>query len=230
MLVVDSDPQGNTSSGLGVSGKDVDAHLYHCYLEEVDPTKTIQQVEEMKKLYVLPTHIDLIGVEVELISATRREMYLANILAPLKKDFDYIFIDCPPSLGLLTINALTASDSVIIPMQCEYFALEGLSQLIRTIRLVKNSYNRQLKIEGLLLTMYDGRTRLTQQVALEIRNHFKDSLYRTVIPRNIRLSEAPSHGKPVTLYDKRSTGAVSYLKLGREFLRNQNTKQTKAAA
>ena len=225
VLVVDSDPQGNTSSGLGVcNGKAPESHLYHCYMGEAEAAKAIKPVADLKNLFVLPTQIDLIGVEVELMSAVKRERYLANVLASLQPSFDYIFIDCPPSLGLLTINALTAADSVIIPLQCEYFALEGLSQLVRTIRLVKNSYNRKLLIEGLLLTMYDGRNNLTHQVAQEVLKHFKDRVYKTVIPRNVRLSESPSHGKPVMLYDRRSTGAASYLKLGKEFLRKQTIK------
>lgn len=225
VLVVDSDPQGNTSSGLGVNAKESKAHLYHCYADEVPPAKAICQVNGMKNLDILPTHIDLIGVEVELMTAKQREKFLSKMLSQLQGDYDYIFIDCPPSLGLLTINALTASDSVIIPMQCEYFALEGLSQLVRTIRLVKNSYNKKLAVEGLLLTMYDGRNKLTHQVALEVKKHFKDRVYNTVIPRNVRLSESPSHGKPVMLYDHRSTGAISYLKLGKEFLKKQQTKK-----
>jgi len=221
ILVVDSDPQGNTSSGLGISHPHGKPHLYHCYMGEAVPQETISTVQDIVKLSVLPTQIDLIGVEVELMSAVKRERYLANILNPLRDQYDYIFIDCPPSLGLLTINALTAADSVIIPMQCEYFALEGLSQLVRTIRLVKNSYNRELTIEGLLLTMYDGRNKLTHQVVNEVQNHFQGRVYSTVIPRNVRLSECPSHGRPAFLYDKRSTGALSYMKLGREFLRKQ---------
>ncbi len=224
VLVVDSDPQGNTSSGLGINGQASECHLYHCYMGEAEAAKAVKPVADLKSLHVLPTQIDLIGVEVELMSAVKRERYLSSMLASLLPDYDYIFIDCPPSLGLLTINALTAADSVIIPMQCEYFALEGLSQLVRTIRLVKNSYNRKLMIEGLLLTMYDGRNNLTHQVAQEVVKHFKDRVYKTVIPRNVRLSESPSHGKPAMLYDRRSTGALSYLKLGKEFLRKQSTK------
>jgi len=222
VLVVDSDPQGNTSSGLGAGrqGKDY-AHLYHCYMGEAELKDAIQPVAELRKLSLLPTRIDLIGVEIELMSAAKRERYLGNILNQVKEDYDYIFIDCPPSLGLLTINALTAADTVIIPMQCEYFALEGLSQLVRTIRLVKNSYNRALTIEGLLLTMYDGRNKLTHQVVAEVKKHFPNQVYETVIPRNIRLSESPSHGQAAIIYDKKSSGAVSYLQLAREFLRRQ---------
>ena len=223
VLVVDSDPQGNASSGLGYNAANGGQHLYHCYADQVPAASAIVPVAEMKRLALLPTHIDLIGVEVELMGANQRERYLERLLAPVLAEYDYVFIDCPPSLGLLTINALTAADAVIIPMQCEYFALEGLSQLVRTIRLVKNSYNKRLAIEGLLLTMYDGRNRLTHHVASEVQTHFKDRVYKTVIPRNIRLSEAPSHGKPVLLYDRKSTGALSYLQLGKEFLRGNNT-------
>jgi len=233
VLVVDSDPQGNASSGLGINGAARKTHLYHCYMGEAETERAICPVAGIDKLAVLPTHIDLIGVEVELITAAQRERYLAKVLEPARDHYDFIFIDCPPSLGLLTINALTAADSVIIPLQCEYFALEGLSQLVRTIRLVKNSYNRTLAIEGLLLTMYDGRNKLTHQVVSEVKNHFQGSVYNTVIPRNVRLSECPSHGQAAIIYDKRSSGAQSYLQLGREFLRKQpkaqsSTKEKKA--
>ena len=221
VLVVDSDPQGNTSSGLGVSRANGGTHLYHCYMGEAETREVVQSAPGLKKLSVLPTHIDLIGVEVELMTAVKRERYLDKVLSSVRGEYDYIFIDCPPSLGLLTINALTAADTVLIPLQCEYFALEGLSQLVRTIRLVKNSYNRTLAIEGLLLTMYDGRNKLTHQVVTEVKNHFQGRVYDTVIPRNIRLSEAPSHGQAALIYDKRSTGALSYLQLGKEFLRKQ---------
>lgn len=221
VLVVDSDPQGNTSSGLGLRAKDLDCHLYHCYMEEVSVGQAIRPVTGVANLDVVPTHIDLIGVEVELMAAVNRERFLDTILEPVAGNYDYIFVDCPPSLGLLTINALTVADSVIIPMQCEYFALEGLSQLVETIRLVKKSYNSKLVIEGLLLTMFDRRNNLTFQVAKEIKQYFKDQVYKTVIPRNVRLSECPSYGKPIFLYDHRSAGAVSYMSLGREFLKKQ---------
>ncbi|MBU0674818.1 MAG: AAA family ATPase [Proteobacteria bacterium] len=221
ILLVDSDPQGNSSSGLGISCQDRENHLYHCFLGESETQESICQIADQKNLSLLPTHIDLIGVEVELMAAPRRERFMDQILAPIKTEYDYIFIDCPPSLGLLTLNALAAADSVIIPMQCEYFALEGLSQLVRTIRLVKNSYNDRLVIEGVLLTMFDRRNKLTFQVAKELRDHFKETVYDTHIPRNVRLSECPSHGLPVLLYDKDSTGALSYLSLAKEFYRKQ---------
>jgi chromosome partitioning protein len=221
VLVVDSDPQGNASSGLGVCVKDMERHLYHCYLDKEQVAKTIRKAAHVGNLDVLPTHVDLIGVEVELMTAMKREKYLLELLTPLRDKYEFIFVDCPPSLGLLTINALSAADSVIIPLQCEYFALEGLSQLIRTIRLVKHSYNRNLKIEGLLLTMFDRRNKLTYQVAKEVKNHFKEKVYNTVIPRNVRLSECPSYGKPVVEYDMRSSGALAYMNLGREFIKRQ---------
>jgi chromosome partitioning protein len=225
-LLVDSDPQGNASSGVGLKVSHKDTHLYHCY---IDPRKTGEAVvpsPSVEGLWVLPTGIDLIGVEVELMREKKREKFLAGVLAQVVADYDYIFIDCPPSLGLLTLNALSAADSVIIPMQCEYFALEGLSQLVRTIKLVKNSYNPGLVIEGLLLTMYDRRNKLTFQVAKEVKKHFADKIYGTVIPRNVRLSECPSHGKSVIEYEKSSAGAMSYMNLGKEFLKKQVVAET----
>jgi chromosome partitioning protein len=221
VLVVDSDPQGNASSGLGINPREVSYHLYHCYMDGANSERAIVAVPGFTDFFILPTHIDLIGVEIELTNATKREQYLASLLSPLADGYDFIFVDCPPSLGLLTINALTAADSILIPMQCEYFALEGLSQLVRTIRLVKNSYNQRLAIEGLLLTMFDRRNKLTYQVAKEVKTHFKDKVYSTVIPRNVRLSECPSHGQPAVIYDPASAGAESYMQLGKEFLNKQ---------
>lgn len=219
VLLVDSDPQGNGSSGTGIEGRE--SHLYHCYMDRKNVKGSIQQCKSVAGLSVLPTHVDLIGVEVELMNEKRRETFLRGILDTVTDEYDYIFIDCPPSLGLLTLNALTAADSVIVPMQCEYFALEGLSQLVRTIKLVKNSYNKRLKIEGLVLTMFDRRNKLTYQVAKEVKKHFKAKVYNTVIPRNVRLSECPSYGQPVMVYDKNSAGALSYTNLGTEFLKRQ---------
>jgi len=224
VLVVDSDPQGNASSGLGVNTLKMEHHLYHCYMNEADVGQAIRKVDNYDSLYVLPTHIDLIGIEVELVTAVKRECFLADLLAPLLDSYDLILIDCPPSLGLLTINALTAADSVIIPLQCEYYALEGLSQLVRTIRLVKNSYNSDLYIEGIVMTMYDRRNRLTHQVAKEVKQHFKKQVYDVVIPRNVRLSESPSHGLPIHIYDNRSAGALSYMNLGRELMQRQDNR------
>ncbi len=219
VLLVDSDPQGNASSGTGIDGRK--SHLYHCYVDAKNTKKAIQECSSVNGLFVLPTHVDLIGAEVELMNEKRREMFLRGILDMVVADYDYIFVDCPPSLGLLTLNALTTADSVMVPMQCEYFALEGLSQLVRTIKLVKNSYNKKLKIEGLVLTMFDRRNKLTFQVAKEVKKHFKKKVYNTVIPRNVRLSECPSYGQPVMVYDKKSAGALSYTNLATEFLKKQ---------
>jgi chromosome partitioning protein len=224
VLVVDSDPQGNTSSGLGMDAANMEHHLYHCYMQQVVAAQVVRPVADLPNLALLPTQMDLVGVEVELMDAKKRERYLTNLLEPVLPDYDYVLIDCPPSLGLLTLNALAASDSVLIPMQCEYFALEGLSHLVRTVRLVKNAYNKKLFVEGLVLTMFDCRNRLTYQVQKEVFNHFQDRLFDTVIPRNVRLSEAPSHGKSVLLYDKTAAGAISYMALGKEFLKRQEKK------
>jgi len=221
VLLVDSDPQGNASSSLGITRANIKTHLYHCFVDKSKVNSTVTEVEGLKNLWILPTQMDLIGVEVEMITVDQREKLLARLIEPVRSSYDYIFIDCPPSLGLLTVNSLTAADSVIIPMQCEYFALEGLSLLVQTIRRVKKIYNPDLYIEGLLLTMFDRRNNLTHQVAREIQTHFAKQVYRTVIPRNVRLSESPSHGKPVLLYDSRSAGAISYLGLGKEFLTKQ---------
>jgi chromosome partitioning protein len=221
ILVIDSDPQGNASSGLGIAKADLEFHLYHCLMQGREAETVIKKVAGLENLWLLPTHIDLIGAEVELMTVQNREKYLAQVIGPLRSGFDYIFLDCPPSLGMLTINSLTAADSVIIPMQCEYYALEGLSLLVQSIWRIKKTFNPHLYIEGLLLTMFDRRNNLTYQVAEEIKKHFAKQLYRTIIPRNVRLSESPSHGKPVILYDHRSTGALSYLGLGKEFLRKQ---------
>ncbi len=224
VLMVDSDPQGNASSGVGVFNSDPEKNLYHCYLNNPETTSCIQQTN-LKKLAVLAASIDLVGVEIELISLKNREKRLRSILRSVRDQYHYIIIDCPPSLGLLTINGLTAADSVLIPMQCEYFALEGLAQLITTIRKVKKSLNRGLYIEGLLLSMYDRRNRLTHQVAREVENHFGDQVFKTVIPRNVRLSESPSHGKTIIEYDKSCQGAKAFIKLGNEFLRRNRKVQ-----
>jgi len=218
VLLVDSDPQGNASSGVGVYGAKNGKHLYDCYTGKENSTACLLDTS-LKKLSVLPASIDLVGAELELISLSNRERKLKEVLEPLMGQFHYILVDCPPSLGLLTVNALTAADSVIIPLQCEYFALEGLAQLIDTIRKVKKNLNKKLFVEGLLLTMYDKRNRLTHQVAEEVKNHFKDQIYKTVIPRNVRLSESTSYGQTIIEYDKDCLGAQAYLNLGNEFLR-----------
>lgn len=223
VLLVDSDPQGNASSGVGLFKSDPVKHLYSCYADNMTTESCIQQTK-VKNLSVLAASIDLAGAEIELISVENREKTLRSILRKVRDKYNFIIIDCPPSLGLLTINGLTAADSVIIPMQCEYFAMEGLAQLVTTIRKVKRSLNRGLYIEGLLMSMFDRRNRLTHQVADEIQNHFGDQVFKTVIPRNVRLSESPSHGKTIMEYDKNCSGAKAFVKLGNEFLkRNRKT-------
>ncbi|MDH3346944.1 MAG: AAA family ATPase [Desulfobulbaceae bacterium] len=218
VLLVDTDPQGNASSGVGLFKRNGHGHLYSCYMDE--NTVNVEDCIHftgVKNFSIIPSSIDLVGVEIEFVSEKNREKKLRNILRPLRDKFDYIFIDCPPSLGLLTINGLTAADSVLIPIQCEYFALEGLSQLIETIRKVRKGLNNTLFIEGLLLTMYDRRNRLTHHIADEIKKHFEKKVYKTVIPRNVRLSESPSHGKTILEYDRGCPGAKAYMDLGKEF-------------
>lgn len=220
VLLVDSDPQGNASSGVGVFRTSEDNNIYSCYIGAKDTPACILPTK-VKNLSILPASIDLVGVEIELVQQENREKRLKSVLKPARDLFQYILIDCPPSLGLLTINSLTAADSVLIPLQCEYFALEGLAQLVQTIRKVKKNLNRELYIEGLLLTMYDRRNRLTHSVASEIQSHFKEQVYQTVIPRNVRLSESPSHGQTILEYDAQSSGGKAYKALGNEFLRRE---------
>lgn len=222
VLLVDSDPQGNATSGVGVHSGDYGKHLYHCYTSGTPAKETLIVPREKRPLSLIPSSIDLAAAEMELFPVKEREYVLKKLLATVRDEFDYVIIDCPPSLGLLTVNSLTAADSVLIPMQCEYFAMEGLAQLIKTIRSVKKTLNTSLYIEGLLLTMFDKRNRLTFQVEDEIKKHFGDQVFKTVIPRNVRLSESPSHGQTVIDYDIKSTGAKAYIQLGNEFLRNQN--------
>lgn len=221
VLLVDSDPQGNASSGVGINIRNLNKHLYHAYSDEELACDSVVNNTNYKNLKVIPSNIDLVASEIELINIKNRETILKKYLKSVEDDYDYIIIDCPPSLGLLTVNALTSATSVIIPMQCEYFAMEGLAQLINTIRAVKKSFNKTLYIEGLLLTMFDGRNKLTHQVSDELNKHFAKQLFKTVIPRNVRLSECPSHGKSIMDYDPKSTGAIAYNKLANEFLRNQ---------
>ena len=217
VLLIDIDPQGNSTSGMGINKPGPKETIYDALLRGTGIRETIQKTA-IPFLDVIPSNTDLIGAEVELIQERDREKKLDRLIKEVEADYDYVFIDCPPSLGLLTINSLTAAHSVLIPLQCEYYAMEGLSQLLKTIQLIKQALNPKLKIEGILLTMFDGRNNLAHQVALELRSHFKDKVFETVIPRNIRLSEAPSHGKPVLLYDIHSKGAESYLNLAREVL------------
>jgi len=217
VLLIDIDPQGNSTSGVGVSKENSHETVYHALLRGSGLKETIQKTE-LPYLDLVPSNTDLIGAEIELIQEKDRERKLEHLIKEVELDYDFIFIDCPPSLGLLTINSLTAAHSVLIPLQCEYYALEGLSQLLRTIHLIKQSLNHRLTIEGILLTMFDSRNNLSHQVAQEVKTYFKGKVFETVIPRNIRLSEAPSHGKPVLLYDVHSKGAESYLNLAREIL------------
>ena len=220
-LLVDADPQGNASSGVGFSREEIQENLYHTLIESISMREIIKDTE-IPHLKIVTANTDLIGAEIELINEIAREKKLKRALNEVKPEYDYIFIDCPPSLGLLTVNSLTASDSVLIPLQCEYYAMEGLTQLLKTIRLVKELLNPDLRIEGILLTMFDARNNLSKQVAEEVRSHFPEKVFSTIIPRNIRLSEAPSYGKPVILYDARSTGAQSYIELAKEFIKNGN--------
>ena len=217
VLLIDIAPQGNSTSGMGLNKEGLNGTIYHALLRG-SGLKEIIQKTSLAYLDVVISNTDLIGAEVELIQEKDREKKLDRLIKEVEADYDYIFIDCPPSLGLLTINSLTAAHSVIIPLQCEYYALEGLGQLLKTIRLIKQSLNPKLEIEGILLTMFDVRNNLSHQVANEVRKHFKDKVFKTIIPRNIRLSEAPSHGKPALLYDIHSKGAESYLSLAREIM------------
>ncbi len=220
VLLIDSDPQGNSTSGLGIDRDNLQGSLYDLYTG----AKSITEVtcdSPVKTLKVIPSNIDLIGAELELAAKEGREHILKEAIAIARSDYDYIFIDCPPSLSLLTLNALVAADSLLIPMQCEFFALEGIGALYRTFTLIKDSYNPHLEIEGILLTMFDGRNTLAHQVAQELRNHFGDKVYNTRIPRNVTLAEAPSHGKPVILYDVHSKGARSYIELTEEIIGNE---------
>mgnify|MGYP000108665657 FL=1 len=217
VLLVDADPQGNATSGIGVD-KSVELSTYDLLVSE-DPASKIVIKTEINNLYICPSNINLAGAEVQLVSMMSREQRMKEKLEQIKSKFDYIFIDCPPSLGLITLNAFTAANSVLIPVQCEYYALEGLGQLLNTVELVKKHLNKSLCIEGALLTMYDIRTNLSNQVVKEVKKYFDDKVYKTVIPRNVRVSEAPSYGLPITIYDPHSKGARSYEKLGREFLK-----------
>lgn len=216
VLLIDIDPQGNATSGLGIENH-IEKSVYDVIINEENIEDTIKK-SVVKKLDVCPANIDLAGAEVELVSMVSRETRLKDAIDRIKDEYDYIFIDCPPSLGLITLNAFTASDSILVPIQCEYYALEGLGQLINTIKLVQKHLNKELEIEGVVLTMYDSRTNLSTQVASEVEKYFGNKVFQTIIPRNIRLSEAPSHGLPITLYDKDSKGAETYKKLAKEFL------------
>ena len=219
-LLVDLDPQANSTSGLGFDARENRKSVYDALINDIDPHEAIVRTE-MPFLSLLPSHINLVGAEVELVDMESREQIIKNVLRKVQGEYDFIFIDCPPSLGLLTLNGLVAADSVLIPVQCEYFALEGLGQLLNTITIVQGNLNPRLQIEGVLMTMFDGRLRLSNQIVEEVKKHFGSKVYATVITRNVRLSEAPSYGKPVLLYEAVSSGARNYMELAREFLQRQ---------
>jgi len=224
ILVIDTDPQGNSTSGLGISRHGLEKSLYDVYAGRCEITDSLKATV-MEHLCILPSTIDLLGFEVELSGKEGRENMLNSMISSIRDKYRYIFIDCPPSLGLLTLNALVAADSVIIPVQCEYYALEGLGLLTKTLRLVRSSFNPNLEIEGIILTMFDPRNNLSREVATEVKKYFGDKVYDTVIPRNVTLGEAPSHGKPILLYDVRSKGAQSYLSLAKEILDENGIRQ-----
>lgn len=217
VLLVDIDPQANASSGMGVDVGHVETSIYECLVDHVDIKEAIYTTD-IEGLDIVPSHVNLTGADVELLDVKKREYVLRNVLAGIKAEYDFIIIDCSPSLNIITVNAMTAADSVIIPVQCEYFALEGISQLLNTIRLIKKKLNANLEIEGFLLTMYDRRLRLANQIYDEVKRHFQELVFKTVIQRNVKLSEAPSHGLPAILYDADSTGAVNHLALAREII------------
>ena len=218
VLVVDADPQANASSGLGVDIKEVDCSLYECIIDHTDVKEAIYTTD-IDGLDIIPSHIDLVGAEVEMLKIkNNREKMMKELLAPMRDEYDYILIDCAPSLGLITVNCLTAADSVIIPVQCEYFALEGISKLLNTIKIIKSKLNPKLEIEGFLLTMYDSRLKLANQIYDEVKRHFQELVFKTVIQRNVKLSESPSHGLPVILYDAESAGAKNHLNLAKEII------------
>ena len=221
VLVIDADPQANASSGLGVNIKEVECSIYECIINQTDIREAIYTTD-IDGLDVVPSHIDLVGAEIEMLNLENREKVMKNVLESLKEEYDYILIDCSPSLGLITINALTAAHSVIIPVQCEYFALEGISKLLNTIKIIKSKLNPGLEIEGFLLTMFDSRLRLANQIYDEVKRHFQELVFKTIIHRNVKLSEAPSHGVPVILYDAVSNGARNHLALAKELITRNN--------
>ena len=220
VLVIDADPQANASSGLGVDIKEVDCSIYECIIDHADVRDAIYTTD-INGLDIIPSHINLVGAEIEMLNLPNRENVIKNMLATIRDEYDFILIDCSPSLGLITVNALTAADSVVIPVQCEYFALEGISKLLNTIKIIKSRLNPQLEIEGFLLTMYDSRLRLANQIYDEVKRHFQELVFKTVIQRNVKLSESPSHGLPVILYDADSTGSKNHLALAKEII-NKN--------
>jgi chromosome partitioning protein len=221
VLLVDADPQGNASSGFGFDVNNIKVGLYECLVDEADPTNNLLKTE-IEGLDILPSNINLVGAEIEMLELPNREKMMRMVLEKLRDKYDFILIDCSPSLGLITVNALTASDSIIIPVQCEYFALEGLGKLLNTIKIIQTRLNPDLQIEGFLCTMYDARLRLSNQVVEEVKRHFEDMVFETLVARNVKLSEAPSYGKPIVLYDAQSNGSANYLNLAREVLQRNN--------
>ena len=222
VLLVDADPQANSTSGVGYDPREIKSGLYECLIDNLSPRDAIVKTES-PNLDLLPAHIDLVGAELELVNQQNREFILKGILEQVKSSYDYIIIDCAPSLGIVTTNALTAANSIIIPIQCEYFALEGLGKLLNTIKIVQNRLNKDLDIEGLLLTMYDTRLRLSNQVVEEVKTHFQEMVFNTIIQRNVRLSEAPSFGQTIIMHDANSKGAINYLNLAKELLEKNKT-------
>ena len=220
-LLIDADPQANASSGLGFDPRNVKLSIYECFIDNVNPLDAILSTNT-PNLDILPAHIDLVGAEIEMVNVENRERMMRKVIRQVKDNYDFVVIDCSPSLGLITVNALTAADSVIIPVQCEYFALEGLGKLLNTIKIVQTRLNQDLSIEGILLTMYDSRLRLSNQVIEEVRTHFKNMVFETIVPRNTRLGEAPSFGESIIMFDAESKGAVAYLNLAREILQKNN--------
>ncbi|PKP22982.1 MAG: chromosome partitioning protein ParA [Bacteroidetes bacterium HGW-Bacteroidetes-21] len=224
ILIIDADPQANATSGMGFDLKTIKTSVYECLVDDIDPKNVILETQ-MKNLWLLPSHIDLVGAEIEMLNQPSREKKMKNMIDKIKDDYDFVFIDCSPSLGLITVNALTASNSIIIPVQCEYFALEGLGKLLNTVKIIQRQLNPELEIEGFLLTMFDSRLNLSNQVLEEVRKHFQDMVFDSVISRNVKLGEAPSYGKPVILYDAACAGSTNYLNLAREVLqKNEMTR------
>ncbi|QQS52050.1 MAG: ParA family protein [Bacteroidota bacterium] len=217
VLIVDADPQANATSGIGLDVRNIEGSIYECLIDGANPKELIIK-SEIDGLDIIPSHIDLVGAEIEMLNMESREYMLKKICQPLAQEYDYILIDCSPSLGLITVNALTAANSVMIPVQCEYFALEGLGKLLNTIKIIQSKLNTELEIEGFVLTMHDPRLRLSNQVVDEVKKHFQQMVFETLVHRNIKLSEAPSFGKPVVLYDAESKGSVNYLNLARELI------------
>jgi chromosome partitioning protein len=226
VLIIDADPQANATSGVGFDVRNVKTSIYECIVDELDPRKIILNTE-INGLDLIPSHIDLVGAEIEMLNLPNREKVLKYVIEKIKDDYDFVLIDCSPSLGLITVNALTAADSVIIPVQCEYFALEGLGKLLNTIKIIQSKLHPELEIEGFLLTMYDSRLNLSNQVQEEVKKHFQEMVFETVIQRNIKLSEAPSYGQPAILYDATSKGASSYMSLAKELLQKNRMPRVK---